>query len=162
MLLVLVNDLERSERQEKIIMDPITDQQAKNPKAVEPEQCDVMISFNVGLLNCRSRGWEICIASYIRLWPSSCILHQGVLLVLKRGTLEIGITLLNRVLYIAVTTSHSWYSGGRNRRRGAVFRKSRRRQSNVASARANAPEHISGIPRPSTNHSLLVCIHQSA
>ena len=56
MLLVLVNDLERSERQEKIIMDPITDQQAKNPKAVEPEQCDVMISFNVGLLNCRSRG----------------------------------------------------------------------------------------------------------
>ena len=36
----------------------------------------------------------------------------------------------------------------RNRRRGAVFRKSRRRQSNVASARANAPENISGIPRP--------------
>ena len=38
MLLVLVNDLERSERQEKIIMDPITDQQAKNPKAVEDFQ----------------------------------------------------------------------------------------------------------------------------
>jgi hypothetical protein len=56
MLLVLVNDLERSERQEKIIMDPITDQQAKNPNAVELEQCDVMISFNVGLLNSRSRG----------------------------------------------------------------------------------------------------------
>jgi hypothetical protein len=42
------------ERQKKIIMDPITDQQAKNPNAVEPEQCDATISFNGGL-NCRSR-----------------------------------------------------------------------------------------------------------
>jgi len=47
-------NLERSERQKKIIMDPITDQQAKNPNAVEPEQCDATISFNGGL-NCRSR-----------------------------------------------------------------------------------------------------------